>query len=143
MWVDGSPTIRGPMLLVAGVRRRERFRALPHLSSVIQMYYTRCVAEVEWDPEAVSHMWERHSVTPSEAEEALSDPDAIYLMPDPASRSGRSDRCIGWSKSREQIVVVIIVRHEGRVYGANAWPANDAHVGIYEGGRADEHRHSR
>jgi uncharacterized DUF497 family protein len=93
------------------------------------------VADIEWDPEAVAHMWERHGVTPDEAEEATDDPDALLRSPDPASRSGKSDRYVGWSSTRGELLVVIVVRHEGRLYGGNAWPANEAHRKLYEGRR--------
>ena len=32
------------------------------------MSYNGCVAEIEWDPDAVEHMRDRHGVTPVEAE---------------------------------------------------------------------------
>ncbi len=93
------------------------------------------MADIEWDPEAVAHMWERHGVTPDEAEEAIDDSDALLRCPDPASRSGKSDRYVGWSDTRGELLVVIVVRHEGRRYGGNAWPANDAYRKLYEGRR--------
>lgn len=93
------------------------------------------MADIEWDPEAVAHMWERHGVTPNEAAEAIDDPGALLRSPDPASRSGRSDRYVGWSSTRGELLVVIAVRHAGRLYGGNAWPANAAHRKLYEGRR--------
>jgi len=93
------------------------------------------MADLEWDPDAISHMWERHGVTRGEAEEAINDPDALLRSPDPASRSGKSDRYLGWSNTRDELLVVIIVRHDGRHYGANSWPANDAQRKLYEGRR--------
>lgn len=93
------------------------------------------MADIEWDPEAVAHMWERHGVTPGEAKEAIDDPDALLRSPDPASRSGKSDRYLGWSSTRGELLVVIVVGHEGRLYGGNAWPANEAHRKFYEGRR--------
>lgn len=91
------------------------------------------MVDIAWEPEAVAHMWERHGVTPNEAEEAIDDPDALLRSPDPASRSGKSDRYLGWSSTRGELLVVIVVRHEGRLYGGNAWPANEAHQKLYEG----------
>ncbi|CAN5220380.1 hypothetical protein BH09ACT3_BH09ACT3_07840 [soil metagenome] len=93
------------------------------------------MADIEWVPEAVAHMWERHGVTPDEAEEAIDDLDALLRSPDPASRSGKSDRYLGWSSTRGELLVVIVVRHEGRLYGSNAWLANEAHRKLYEGRR--------
>lgn len=76
-------------------------------------------------------MHAHHQVLPAEAEEAIDDPDAIVRSPDPASRSGKSDRYVGWSTTRGELLVVIVVIHEGNAYGANAWPANDAHRKLY------------
>lgn len=96
------------------------------------------MADVEWDPEAVAHMWERHQVTPAEAEEAIDDPDVLLRSPDPASRSGKSDRYVGWSVTRGEVLVVIVVHADGRLYGGNAWVAKEAHRRLYEGRRGDE-----
>ncbi|WP_308465052.1 BrnT family toxin [Rathayibacter soli] len=43
------------------------------------------MADVEWDSEAVAYMWERHGVTPDEAEAAIDDPDALPRSPDPGA----------------------------------------------------------
>lgn len=96
------------------------------------------MVRIQWDPMAVAHMWERHRVAPNEAEEAINDENALLRSPDPASHSGKSDRYVGWSPTRGEVLVVIVVRHEGRLYGGNAWPANDAHRKLYEGRRDDE-----
>lgn len=96
------------------------------------------MADIEWDPDAVAHMWERHGITPAEAEEAIDDLDTLLRSPDPVSRSGKSDRYIGWSSTRGELLVVIIVRHDGHLYGGNAWPANDTHQSLYEGRRDHE-----
>lgn len=96
------------------------------------------MADIVWDPDAIAHMRDRHGVTPSEAEEAIDDPDCVLRSPDPSSRSGKSDRYVGWSSSRGDLLVVIVVRHEELVYGGNAWPANDAHRNLYEGRQTDE-----
>jgi hypothetical protein len=79
---------------------------------------------VERRGEAVAHMLASHGVTVAETEEALTDADRVAQIPDPASRSGISDRYIGLSSSRDELLVVIMV-HDGDVlYGGNAWPAN-------------------
>ena len=101
------------------------------------------MAALEWDLDAVAHMRDRHGITPIEAEEAINDPDALLLSPDPASRSGKSDRYVGWSRTRAEVLVVIVVRHDGRVYGGNAWPANDAHCKLYQERRDDERSNPR
>lgn len=101
------------------------------------------MADVGWDPEAVAHMWERHRTTPAEAEEAIDDPRALMWSPDPASKSGSSDRYVGWSQTRGEVLVVIVVRHDFHVYGGNAWTANEAHRSLYERRRDDEQQDSR
>lgn len=87
--------------------------------------------EVEWDDGAVAHMLASHGVTVPEAKEALADVERVAQVPDPASRTGSSDRYIGWSTSRNELLVVIVV-HDGDVlYGGNAWPANAKAQRIY------------
>lgn len=83
-------------------------------------------------------MWDRHRVTPAEAEEGIDDPAALLRSPDPASRSRRSDRYVGCSTTRGQLLVVIVVRHGGRLYGGNAWPTYAAHRKLYDERREDE-----
>lgn len=80
-------------------------------------------------------MWERHGITPDETEEAIEDPDALPRSPDTTSRSGKSDRYLRWSSARGELLVVIVVRHEGRLHGGNAWPANESHRKLYGGRR--------
>lgn len=77
-------------------------------------------------------MWDRHGVTPEEALEAISDPDVLVRSPDPSSKSGLSDRFVGWSATSGKVLVVIVVRYDGALYGANAWPANGAYRALYE-----------
>ena len=88
-------------------------------------------------------MQRRHGVAPAEAEEAIDDPDALLRSPDPASRSGTSDRYIGWSATRREVLVVIVVEYGGRRYGGNAWTANDAHRRLYERRKDDEQANPR
>jgi hypothetical protein len=54
------------------------------------------------------------------ANEALSDPDALRIDPDPASKSGRSVRTIGYSASAGGLVTVITLIDDGVTYGVNA-----------------------
>lgn len=88
------------------------------------------MVDLVWTPDAVQHMWDRHQITPAQAEEALSDPYALAYIPDPASRSGQSDRYIGMCASLK-VLVVIVVRHEGQQYGANGWVANERDAKAY------------
>ncbi|WP_346777569.1 transposase [Rhodococcus sp. HNM0563] len=77
-----------------------------------------------WPPESVTHMWDRHELTPAEVEEAFLDPLKVFFQPDPASDSGTSDRSIGFSPTAGLILTVITVRFEGRIYGATAWQSS-------------------
>ena len=73
-------------------------------------------------------------IEPAWADEAYGDPDAVVLRPDPSSKSGRSDRVIGWSDSAGMLIAVIVTRDEsGHLWGVNAWKANDIDTRRYEG----------
>ncbi len=63
----------------------------------------------------------KHGVRPQEANEALRDPERVVIAPDPASKSGRGVRVIGWSHAHEAVLTVIVLEHEGVEYGVNAW----------------------
>jgi len=77
-------------------------------------------------------MWDNHKVGTAEADEAINDIDAVWFDPDPASRSNRSVRVIGYSHSRRAILTVILVRRdEGTYYGANGWEPNPAELRRY------------
>jgi uncharacterized DUF497 family protein len=56
----------------------------------------------------------KHGVTSVEADDALADPYRVVLEPDPASKSGRSVRIIGYSRSAQAVLTVIVVRHRRR-----------------------------
>lgn len=77
------------------------------------------------------YMLEKHGIHPAWANEALSDPEAIELDPDPASKSGESVRTIGWSSGARRIVTVITVVFDGRLYGVNGWAANTSDQRLY------------
>ena len=66
----------------------------------------------------------KHGLTPAAADEALGDPNRLVIDPDPASRSGRTVRVIGWSTSLQSLVTVIILPEDDVTWGVNAWPAN-------------------
>lgn len=79
---------------------------------------------VDWTYGA-QHMWDNHKVATAEADEAVNDIDAVWFDPDPASRSNRSVRVIGYSHSRRAILTVILVRSDEDIYyGANGWESN-------------------
>ena len=58
-------------------------------------YVATMFMQVDWSHRS-DYVLLRHGVTVSETEEALFDPERLVLEPDPASRSGRSVRVIGW-----------------------------------------------
>lgn len=95
--------------------------------------------DVDWRHGA-DHMLQRHGVHVYEAGEALADPDAVLFSPDPKSRSGSSSRLLGYSASRGQVLVVILVARDdkpGAWWGANGWVATGADRGRYR--RENEH----
>ena len=63
------------------------------------------------------HMQASHQVTQEEADEAVTDIDAVWFDPDPHSKSGRSVRVIGYSHSRKKILTVILVHRDNAVTG--------------------------
>ena len=67
----------------------------------------------------------KHGITVTQANEALADINAVTIVPDPASISGRSIRTIGFATSCSDVIVVITLEDSGVVYGVNAWLAND------------------
>lgn len=83
--------------------------------------------DVDWTHGA-AHMWDRHQVSVTEATEALADPLAWVLDPDPKSKSGDSIRVIGLCRSREELLTVILVRDPEVtwLWGANGWPSNSS-----------------
>lgn len=89
------------------------------------------MTELHWPSDAVTHMWDAHRTTVEMATEAVNDPDAVGFIPDPKSRSGKSSRFIGFSPTAERVLVVIVVSHQGRQYGANCWPANTTDQNTY------------
>jgi uncharacterized DUF497 family protein len=87
------------------------------------------------------YMADRHGVTVEQANQALTDPDALVFDPDYASRSGRGVRTIGGSPSAGRLLTVITVTEAGVIYGVNGWPANDTDTRHYQeglGGQRDK-----
>lgn len=64
---------------------------------------------------------------------------AVWLTPDPASRSGHSVRVVGYSRTANQVLTVILVdpgidpseRPEGDWWGSNAWVASQRDRQLY------------
>jgi len=90
-----------------------------------------------WSREAQSHMWESHRVTPTEADEAVEDVDAVWFEPDPASKSGLTGRVVGYSRSRREVLCVIVLPAEDGYEGVNGWPANSTYRRIYREAQDD------
>jgi uncharacterized DUF497 family protein len=79
----------------------------------------------------VDYVRDRHGVEVAWANEALQDPAALRIVPDPASRSGRSIRTIGYSPSAGCLLTVITVTEGDGIYGVNSWKSNDIDIRRY------------
>ena len=80
----------------------------------------------------------RHGIHPTWADQALDDPDRVVITPDPASKSGRGVRTIGWSYTASRIITVITLVDNGRLYGVNGWVANSSDQRLYREEDRDE-----
>jgi hypothetical protein len=95
-------------------------------------------ARVDWTRRA-EYIRSRHGLEPAWADEAVADDHAVWLTPDPASRSGHSVRVIGYSRSAGAVLTVVLVEGdvdpaepaEGDWWGSNAWVANERDRHIY------------
>jgi uncharacterized DUF497 family protein len=88
------------------------------------------VEEVDWTHRA-DYMRGRHGVEFEWATEALADPDALRIDPDPSSKSGRSVRTIGYSPTARSLLTIITVTEDGVTYGVNGWHSNETDVKRY------------
>jgi len=68
-------------------------------------------------------------IEPAWADEAFADPDAIVTSPDFASKSGQTDRLVGYSPTARMVVTVIYLR--ANLIGVNAWKANPSDTRRY------------
>lgn len=68
-------------------------------------------------------------IEPQWADEAFGDQDALVDSPDPASKSGKTDRLVGYSPTARAVIVVIYLREE--LIGVNAWNANETQTRRY------------
>ena len=87
-------------------------------------------ANSDWS-ERGGYMLARHGIHPAWANEALDDPDRLVITPDPASKSGRAVRTIGWSYTANRIITVITLVDNGRLHGVNGWVANSNDQRLY------------
>ena len=102
------------------------------------MQYIVGMPRVDWSKRA-DYVRSRHAIDTRWADEAVEDDHALWLTPDPASRSGRSVRVIGWSTGAGHVLVVILLapdvdpreRPIGDWWGANAWIANRGDRELY------------
>lgn len=76
-------------------------------------------------------MKDRHGIESEWANEALRDPNALSIDPDPASGSGRSVRTIGFCPSIGCLLTVITVTEEAITYGVNGWRSNSTDIRRY------------
>lgn len=98
---------------------------------------------VDWHKRA-EYIRSRHAIDPAWADEAVSDEHAVWLVPDPASRSGQAVRVIGYSLTASAVLTVILVNAkadpeelpDGDWWGSNAWPASQQDRCIY--GKTEE-----
>ena len=93
---------------------------------------------VDWRKRA-GYVRDRHQVVSAWADEAVADPEACWLDPDPASISGLSVRVIGYSGGADAVLTVILLPGDadpeepadGDWWGVNAWPANERDQRLY------------
>jgi hypothetical protein len=85
---------------------------------------------VDWSYRA-DRVRERYGIEVEWADEALEDPDALRIDPDPASRSGRSVRTIGNSTGAGSLVTVITVEEARITYAVNGWKSNEIDIRRY------------
>jgi hypothetical protein len=76
-------------------------------------------------------MRRRHGVEVEWANEALRDPDALRIDPDPSSKSGRSVRTIGYSPRAGALLTIITVSEGGITYGVYGWRSNSTDIKRY------------
>lgn len=93
---------------------------------------------IDWNKRA-EYIHARHGVDAAWADEAVYDEHAVWLIPDPASRSGHAVRVIGYSPTAAAVLTVILVsadadpgeQPDGDWWGSNAWLANPRDHRIY------------
>lgn len=92
--------------------------------------------DVDWR-HGGEHMWTGHRVSVAEANEALTDVDAQLFDPGPKGISGGSARLLGYSRTAQAVLVVILVHREDKLgawWGANGWRANSTDRHMYREG---------
>lgn len=108
----------------------------PHRS--VLSYNVGVSVRIDWSKRA-DYIRARHAVDAEWASEAVRDQHAVWLVPDPASRSGHAVRVIGYSRSAGAVLTVVLIdaeadpaeRPDGDWWGSNAWMANWRDQRIY------------
>ena len=75
---------------------------------------------MDWTYRA-DYVRDRHGVEVAWANEVLQDPGALRIVPDPASRSGRSIRTIGYSPSAGCLLTVFTITEGEVIYGVRRY----------------------
>ena len=75
-------------------------------------------------------MRRRHGVEVAWANEALRDPDALHIDPDPSSRSGERSHHRLLPKAGV-LLTIITVSEGGTTYGVNGWRSNTTDIKRY------------
>lgn len=108
------------------------------------MHYATKNESIDWSKRR-DHMRRNHGITPEVADDAIGDANRVVIDPDYNSNSGISVRIIGYSILAEDLITVIVLEHDGTVYGVNGWLASAKDRRIYnnrvheiELGEADE-----
>lgn len=96
-----------------------------HIDQRITPYYNQDVSDTraDWTYRG-EYIRNRHDVTPSQANEALADPSRLVHRPDYNSKTGRTNRIIGYSHTAGAILAVIVLEKDNKLLGVNAWFAN-------------------
>ncbi len=89
---------------------------------------------VAWSADRANHIRE-HAVAPEQANEAVEDPNAVWLDADPKSVTGLGIRVIGYSPTRGRVLAVIVVRNtdseDPEYVGATCFPATGRDLQLY------------
>lgn len=103
------------------------YRPVLHCSTLWVVY-----EKVDWS-HGREHV-EAKGLTTEQADEALDDPERVVIDPDPKSRMGESVRIIGYSYTAQAVLTVVVVNHDGELYGGTAWKTdNKQELRLYRG----------
>lgn len=92
---------------------------------------------VDWET-AAGHIWHTHQILIEWVKEACADVDRVILDPDPASKSGRSLRIVGFSSSFGHPITVVAIRRQSRLEVTSAWRSNSRDARIYRERQAND-----